>query len=230
MKKVYLIGDCHSARVSEHWNPEDCKVDFKVWGKAGEFAWKFDPKKLFLENTESSGYEQPNKYLGWENRLISTFQDIKDDGLVMLWIGYVDIRQLLPMHENAKECAYKYLDEAVAYFPNSQIQIIEPLPQFTEMLLKYEGISPEYTYEQRQKQNYDFCSALNEYAVEHNMLKPITQQEIKDAVGIQEFKTEHTPQGTVAPHPQDALLKEYMEKIYDLFISKAYNVLNIAVD
>ena len=46
MKKVYLIGDCHSARVSEHWNPEDCKVDFKVWGKAGEFAWKFDPKKL----------------------------------------------------------------------------------------------------------------------------------------------------------------------------------------
>jgi hypothetical protein len=229
MEKVYLIGDCHSARVSEHWNPEDCKVDFKAWGKAGTFAWKFEPKKLFLENTESTGTEQPNRYVG-SNRLALNFQDVKDDGLVMVWVGYVDIRQLLPVHNNAKACAYKYLDEVVAYFPNSKIQIIEPLPQFTEMLLKYEGISPEYTYEERQKQNYEFCEALNEYAKDHEMLSPITQQEIKDAVGLQEFKPEHTPQGTVAPHPQDALLKEYMEKIYDLFISKAYKVLDIAVD
>jgi hypothetical protein len=224
MEKVYLIGDCHAARVSEHWNPKTCLVDYKVWGKHGTYAWKFDPKSLADSNMVSTGVETHSLYVP-EDRLQMNFADIKDDGLIQVWIGYVDIRQLLPEHKDAKACVYKYLDTVLEYFPNSKIQVIEPLPQFTEMLLKKTGISPEYTYEERQTQNKNFCEAINEYSVSHNLEKVITQQQIKDAVGLQEFRTEHTPLDR--PHPIDSLRQEYFAHIYNLFLEESYNVFGI---
>jgi hypothetical protein len=118
------------------------------------------------------------------------------------------------------------LDRIRAYYSNSIIQIIEPLPQFTEMLLKYDGISPTFTYEDRQNQNNIFCESLRQYAQEHNMLTPISQQSIKDAVGIQEFTTEYAADVINPDQPwhnkkKDALKKEYWEKIYNLFIIKS---------
>ena len=64
------------------------------------------------------------------------------------------------------------------------------------------------------------------------MLTPITQQEIKDAVGIQEFTIEYAADVISPDQPwhnkkKDALKKEYWAKIYDLFINKS---MNIAVD
>jgi hypothetical protein len=100
------------------------------------------------------------------------------------------------------------------------------------MLLKYDGISPTFTYEDRQNQNNIFCGALREYTQQHNMLTPITQQEIKDAVGIQEFTIDYATDVIPLDQPwhnkkKDALKKEYWAKIYDLFISKS---VDIAVD
>jgi len=224
MQKVYLIGDCHSARVSEHWNPKTCLVDYKVWGKHGLYAWKFDPKSMTNEHMISTGVETHSLYVP-EEKLQMDFADVKDDGLIQAWIGYVDIRQLLPEHKDAKACAYKYLDTLLEHFPNSKIQLIEPLPQFTEMLLKKPGISPEYTYEERQLQNKEFCEAINEYAISHNLEKVITQQQIKDAVGLQEFRPEHTAKDR--PHPTDALEKHYWAFVYNLFLEESYKVLNI---
>jgi hypothetical protein len=86
------------------------------------------------------------------------------------------------------------------------------------MLLKYEGISPSYTYKERQEINGVFVKTLNEYAKEHKMLMPISQEEIREAVGLSEFTPEDT--ATWAPHPQDSLKREYWEKIFKLFIGK----------
>jgi hypothetical protein len=52
MKTVQLVGDCHSTRIWEHWNPETCPVDFKVWGVAGMTAYAFDPVKFEEEKYE----------------------------------------------------------------------------------------------------------------------------------------------------------------------------------
>ncbi len=229
MKTVNLIGDCHSTRVWQWWDPETCPVDFKVWGKAGLKAWSFYPEKMEKENEQSSGIETVSQYLEQPQGEFWTkpFGEFKNSDLLMIWVGYVDIRQWMPKYEplehNSKDVIRNFLDRVLEYYKESTIQIIEPLPQFTEMHLKYEGISPSYTYEERQSMNKLFVDTLNEYAVEHNMLTPITQQEIKDAIGFQELNLECV--NSVAPHPQDSLKPELWEKIYKLFIGKANKIL-----
>ena len=236
MKKVYLIGDCHSTRIWEHWNPERCPLEFKVWGMAGLTAWSFDPYEYEKEHKKSEGIENKSLYVEKEQDWWSReFNEFKDPDLVLVWLGYVDIRQRLPHFKNAKEDAIQYLDRIKNYYKNSRIQIIEPLPQFTEMLLKYDGISPSYTYEERQEQNDEFCKAINEYAMHHAMPKPITQQQIKNAVDIQEFTTEYAADAFPLAQPwhnpkKDALKTEYWEKIYNLFMHHAIQILDIAVD
>jgi hypothetical protein len=233
MKKVYLIGDCHTTRVWEHWDPDTAPVDFKAWGIAGLTAWSFNPDIYSAENKKSEGLENLNEYINKPQEWwIRGFNEFKDPDIVLIWLGYVDIRQRLVDYNNAKEDAYQMLDRVRSYYKNSVIQIIEPLPQFTEMLLKYDGISPIFSYEDRQNQNNIFCGALKEYTQQHNMLTPITQQEIKDAVGIQEFTIDHAADVIPLDQPwhnkkKDALKKKYWAKIYDLFISKS---LDIAVD
>ena len=228
MKTVNLIGDCHSTRVWEWWNPETCPVDFKVWGKAGLKAWSFYPEKMEQENEQSSGIETVSQHVldKLDAPWIRPFGEFKNADLVMIWIGYVDIRQWMPKYEplehNSKDVIRHFLDRVREYYRESPIQLIEPLPQFTEMHLKHEGISPSYTYEERQFINKLFVDTLNEYAVKHGMLTPITQQEIKDAIGFQELTLECVH--SVAPHPQDSLKPELWEKIYNLFIEKANNI------
>jgi hypothetical protein len=225
MRSVLLIGDCHSTRVWQHWNPNECKLDFKVWGLAGMTAYAFDPEKLRQEKTPSSGIENYNMFVmdkhpdAWK----ISFDYFKRADLVLVWLGYVDIRQWLPKHKNTEEVVINYLERVRSYYRGSRIQLIEPLPQFTEMLLKYEGISPSYTYEERQEINKIFIDTMNAYAKEHNMLKPITQDEIREAVGLKEFTPEDC--ATFAPHPQDSLKREYWKKIYDLFIRKSESIL-----
>jgi hypothetical protein len=87
------------------------------------------------------------------------------------------------------------------------------------MLLKYEGISPSYTYEERQSINKIFIDTLNKYVIQHRMISPITQDDIKKAVGLKEFTPEDC--ATWAPHPQDSLKREYWAKIYNLFMEKS---------
>jgi len=219
MPSVNLIGDCHATRIWEHWDPKTCPVDFKVWGLAGMTAWAFDPKKFEEEGTVSSGIESGNYYFVkprdyWER----PFGEFKNTDIVLVWLGYVDIRQWLPKHKNTEQTVIKYLDRVTEYFKGSFIQLIEPLPQFTEMLLKYEGISPSYTYQERQDINGIFVKTLNDYARDHKMLTPISQEEIREAVGLSEFTPEDA--ATWAPHPQDSLKREYWAKIYELFIKK----------
>lgn len=223
MTSVNLIGDCHSTRIWEHWDPNNCPVDFKVWGVAGMTAWAFDPKKFENELKESSGIESGSEHcIKPIEYWVRPFSEFKSSDIVMLWLGYVDIRQWLPKHKNTEQTVIDYLDRATEYFKGSTIQLIEPLPQFTEMLLKYEGISPSYTYQERQAINGIFVKTLNQYAKDHHMLMPITQEEIKEAVGLKEFTPEDT--ATWAPHPQDSLKREYWGKIYNLFIKKAIEV------
>jgi hypothetical protein len=220
MKSVHLIGDCHSTRIWEHWNPETCPVDFKVWGVAGMTAYAFDPVKFEEEKYESSGIESQSDYLDMpREHWVRPFSEFKNPDLVLVWLGYVDIRQWLPKHNNTEEVVIKYLDRIREYYKDSVIQIIEPLPQFTEMLLKYEGISPSYTYEERQNINKIFIDTLNKYVIQHRMPYPITQDDIKKAVGLKEFTPEDC--ATWAPHPQDSLKREYWAKIYNLFMEKS---------
>lgn len=220
MTKVQIVGDCHTARVLEHHFPDKTDVDFMFWGKAGTKIFEFDWQKWQDEDVESSGLEVTRDIY---HEPIN-FSNITDEGLVMPWLGYIDVRQFLPKYKNADEIAKYYIDGIKAHFKNAKIKLIEPLPQFTEMLLKYEGISPTYTYEERQQQNKEFLEALEKYCIEAGFEESIKQQEILDACGVEKFETYMTHND--APHPVDGLKPEYNKKIYELFERKAKEALD----
>ena len=215
MKKIYLIGDCHLSRVSEHYEENNNKIDMIFWAKAAKKIWDLDFKTMYDEGELSSGKEEQRFH---EDGVIP-FSDIKDDGIIFSWFGYVDIRTFLSRYINADSVAQKYIKQLTSTFKNSEIVIIEPLPQFTEMLLKYEGISPHYTYEQRLYQNHDFLESLHFYAEEAGIKNFILQSEILDCLGVTELTPSMTH--TKAPHPVDGLKDEYNKKILDLFTQKA---------
>jgi len=215
MKKIYLIGDCHLSRVSEHYEQDNNKIEMVFWGKAAKKIWDLDFIAMHQENELSSGKET-QKFL---NDGVIPFSDIKDESVIFSWFGYVDIRTFLSHYNNADVVAKKYIDQLKQNFKNSKIIIIEPLPQFTEMLLKYEGISISYTYEQRLEQNKKFLDAMHVYAREAGITDFIFQSEILDCLGVSELTPEMTH--TKAPHPVDGLKDEYNKKILDLFIKKA---------
>ena len=130
----------------------------------------------------------------------------------------------LPKWKDADKLVKQMVERFVTFYPESKIQFIEPLPQFTEMMLKYPGISHEYTYEERLQQNKEFCEALHKYVSEYNLEKIVTQDVIKQVTGIEEFTPEFTPQDR--PYAVDCLQQQYMKKIYDLFAEEAGAILN----
>jgi hypothetical protein len=215
MKKIYLIGDCHLSRVSEQYDKDSNKIDMMFWGKAAKKIWDLDLKKMYDEGELSSGKEEQKFF---EDGVIP-FSDIKDDGVIFSWFGYVDVRTFLSKYDNADVVAYGYVKQLTATFKNSKIVIVEPLPQFTEMLLKHEGISPHYTHEERLYQNNNFLKSLHKYAGEAGITDFIFQSEILECLGVTELIPSMTH--TKAPHPVDGLKDEYNKKILDLFIKKA---------
>lgn len=214
MKNVYMISDCHLSRAIEHYYPEKHEVNFVPWPKAAKKMHGFSVEQMREENEMSSGVEIARTV----NHPSQPFSVIKDDGVLALWMGYVDIRTFLSKYKNADETVKKFIDNIKKNFPNSRVVIIEPLPQFTEMLLKHEGISPYYTHEQRIDQNREFLAALHKYAEEAGFEIVITQQDILKAVGTVELVPSMTH--TDAPHPVDGLKPEHMAKIWNLFAEK----------
>ena len=160
MKKVALIGDCHSTRILDHYNPLACPVELKVWGRAGAYAWRNDPSKMFKQGAISSSAEDQPLYYSPENRGAISFDKIIEQDLIFVWLGYIDIRQMLPGHKNADVCVKQYVERFISYFNNCEIRFIEPLPQFIPLLLKSPGLHPEYSYEERMIQNNEFVKYL----------------------------------------------------------------------
>jgi len=189
-------------------------VTFIPWPKAAKKMFGFSVEQMREEDEMSSGVEIARTV----DHRPQPFSIIKDDGILALWMGYVDTRTFLPHYKNADKVVKKFIDNIKLNFPNSRVVIIEPLPQFTEMLLKHEGISPYYTHEQRIDQNREFLAALHKHAGEAGFEIIITQEDILDALGVPELTPSMTH--TDAPHPVDGLKPEHMAKIWKLFSDK----------
>jgi hypothetical protein len=214
MKNVYMISDCHLARAIEHYYPEKHEVSFIPWPKAGLKMHGFSIESLREVDEISSGVEIQRTV----NHPGEPISIIKDDGVLAIWLGYVDIRTFLSRYQNADATVKAFIDNIKLNFSNSRVVIIEPLPQFTEMLLKHEGISPYYTHEQRIDQNREFLASLHKYAEEAGFEIVITQKDILDALGVPDLTPSMTH--TDAPHPVDGLHPDHMVKIWNLFAEK----------
>lgn len=221
MKKVTLIGDCHSARILEHWDPKTCPIDFKSWGKGGSTAWLSNPEDLALSKAVSSGTEKEPLYTEYNNSLFISFDKIKDQDLILPWLGYVDIRQYLPNHKNTEICVENYVNRFVKYFNKSEIRFIEPLPQFIPLLIKWPGLHPEFSFEERIKENNEFIKLLRIHSKKLGLQEPISQDQIFDALGFSQNEMTEDKSIKNSVHPVDGFTQEHMGKIYNLIISEA---------
>jgi hypothetical protein len=226
MHNVYLIGDCHTTRIYQHHDFNSKDIDLKIWGKAGLNAWDiaFDIEELKRNNTKASNIEYGDLE-DWPSVL--HFNDIKDDGLILAWAGYIDIKYNLPKYKNSEKVVINYINSLIKAFPNSKIKIIEPHPQFVEdMIRKGEG-HEGFDYETREKQNKEFCKALQKYSLEFGLGFTITQQQIYEAAGLDKFTILDTIKGFHPDDVVDGLHPKYRVGIYNMFMDEIYGILSI---
>lgn len=225
-QKVYLIGDCHSTRIYEHHDFNNPYIDLKMWGKAGMSSWVFDPellksKKRFSSKIEHDAHLFPEPI---------SFDQINDDGLILAWFGYLDVKYLLYKGNSIDETAYKYISRLKNNFPNSKIKLIEPHPQFVETMLLEGETHPNLSYKIRQEQNKLFCEALEKYSKEFNLEPIIKQEDIYSATGLKIFTAKETVRFEEDKRLLDGLAPEFRIGIYNLFIKEIYKSLDITVD
>lgn len=211
--QIALIGDCHSARIYQSHLRAGSKVDFKVFSYGGLKAWDIDFNSL-----------NDLGYVDVENESTSlTFSDIKDEGVVMIWLGYVDSKTHLPKYQNASICAEQLVRKAVDYFKNATLIFIDPLPQFEETIMRYDGEHHYYDYDERLTQDHIFRNNLRKWAGKLGNHHIISQSEIFDALGITSLNLSHTQ--SLSDHPQDRLKDYLSDLLYELFINKALKLL-----
>jgi hypothetical protein len=214
-----MIGDCHVTRLQQ----QDLKYNntsITFWGRGGQSAAKFDPSKFSRLDIKSSKIEFQEK--DTEIPKVKSWSDIKDDGTAIFWLGYIDAKNYLHKYQNADEVAKNYILLIKEYFPNSKIIVIEPHPQFKDSIFMQGENIPVVSYRNRKEQNDLLCQAIRKYSAEFGIDKVITQDQILEAIGLEEI-TKNEMAGYYK-EPNDGLDPKYVEKIYQLILS------NIAVD
>lgn len=223
MKKVSLIGDCHSNRLMEFWSPE-CPVDLTIWGRGGQQAWGFEPEKTDFLKIYSSKLERSPIFSieDIRDQFTIPFNKIEDEGLIFLWLGYVDSKLKLPEFNDIELCVDLYLNRIKKYFKKAKIKIIEPFPQFIPYIGIKEEKNIEWPYKKRKKCNDQFIFYLNKKCKELDIEIAITQEEIfkKLGFGPDEMSFKNAKIGIEGLF-MDTFEPYNMKKIYDLIISKA---------
>lgn len=240
MSKVYVMGDCHTARSYSHhiiagapknfvrlktWKMEreieDTNISLKMWGRSGYKCWGVDFYKDYLENTLSSEPEDLPDIPGITDNLQDQFgfQEIKSADLVMPWMGYIDSRNFIPDYNDAEEVVKQYVDKTLDFFKLSKIRFIEPFPQFE--VLGMPGYD-QHSYEKKCKANDDFIKYLHYYSDLNGLMKPVSQQLVYDSIGSQKIEKRHAKlAGPIYNYGfLDGLRFEHNKSIYNNLINE----------
>jgi hypothetical protein len=225
MTNFYIIGDCHTSRIREFYDKDAEDLNIVFWGRGGEAFHRFDPDEYKRLNQESSYMEihaPLPKYI--ELNTTVPFNEIKDDGVIIFWLGYIDVKYFLNKWNNAEWVIERFMDRIRSYFPNSKICFVEPFPQFIDWL-SAEDEHKEISYEDRQIQNKLLNDALHAAAKKNEMDIIITQKDILDAIGKEYIdKNDFIDLTPVFGSIVDGLSKSNMKLIYDLFLKVAKQI------
>lgn len=242
--KTYLIGDCHSSRVWEEYlksqkiwttgaNPKD--LDFVAWGKGGLSAMSFNPKQLSNNNKRSSliGLNNSKDVYDINFNDLDTTEHIRSKNkeyvgpstTVMIWLGYIDIKNNLPAFNNCDNVVSSYVRNTLEYFNQSNVLFIEPFPQFKQTIVMPNEPSRTFSYKDRKEQNDIFIEYLNKEKFKRkNIVNIITQKEILKALGMEELDISNAKLDDFSDFPLDGLKQEYYKNILDLFLKKSDDV------
>jgi hypothetical protein len=233
--KVYIFGDCHTARIYSHhiianvtknyfapggWNKDrtigDTDINLKMWGLSGYKCWGTDFNEYHNSNTLCSPQEDLPELPPITDNLIDqfSFSEIKSADIVMPWLGYIDCRNWLPKYKNTEEVVKNYVENTISFFKESEIRFIEPFPQFEE--LGTQNYPETYRYDLKNEQNDIFIEMLHKYSKKHGLMAPVSQSIVYDAVEDTRLGKRHVRLGGEYQNYTllDALRPEYNKKIY----------------
>lgn len=241
MPKVFVIGDCHTARVYSHHILENVSknflgrgtwgndrtidgtdIDLKMWGLSGYKIWDLDFQKDHNDNRLSSPPEDLPQLPPITDNLIDTvgFSEIKGSDLVMPWLGYIDCRTYLPKYKDTEEVMKRYVGQTLEFFNESKVRFIEPFPQF-DYLGTY-NYSEGFNHQQKTVESDIFIELLHKVSSENGLMAPVRQSIVYDAVGSNKLTKRHVRQGGEYHNYTllDALRPEYNKKIYKNLIEQ----------
>ena len=221
-KSVYLIGDCQSNRVYEHYNQDESFIKLILWGKGGKSAWNFDPEKLKKREALGDGLQHGVYSKTYEP---IRFSQIVDPDVIIAWFGYIDCKWKMLVHDDAEKTAYKYVNTLKKEFPETKILLVEPLPQFVEDIYIEEEKLPVFKYDLRRKTELDFCSYLKKFAKDFGITDYITQEEILKALGLSKLTADNCARN-LEGGPVDGLKAHHNLAIYNLFVQKAIKLIS----
>ena len=161
MKKVLIIGDCHSENIANENLNKDLDFDLNIYHRPGLRIVGFSNKLNEIKDVFSLIKLQENKY--------------SNSDLIMPWLGHVDILFFLAKHKNAEKVAEYYVKNILKIFSNKKIRFIEPLPQFINTQIFIAPNDRFYDFEERLEQNDLFINSLRNFSNEFNLMPPISQ-------------------------------------------------------
>jgi hypothetical protein len=251
MTKVYVIGDCHTARVSSHHILENVgknflgkgswakdrtitgtDIDFNMWGLSGYKIWDANFYKDHAENTLCSPAEDIPELPPITDNLLDVFgfSEIKGADIVMPWMGYIDCRTYLAKYKNTEELVQQYVDKTLDFFSESKIRFIEPFPQF-DFLGTY-NYHEGFNHKQKTQENDLFIELLHKYSDKAGLMTPVSQSIVYDSVGADKLTKRNVRQGGEYHDYTllDALRPEYNKKIYHKLIEEVKNTVSFYID
>jgi hypothetical protein len=223
IKKAYLIGDCQSNRIFEHYAGDGSMIDLHLWGKGGQSAWNFDPDRFKHTEMLGSGMEhgENKNYAPFSYSLI---QD-RPDTLIIAWFGYIDCKYKIQLAGgDAKDTAYKYIQALMKEYSQSKILLVEPLPQFVENIFIAAEKIPVFDYDVRRPIEIEFCNSLKRFAEDFGIKNYITQEEILAAVNLPVLRLKDTPKDRMMEI--DGLMPHHNLAIYNLIVQKAMRIIS----
>lgn len=221
MKKVYLIGDCHTTQIARVHKKED-NIDLFAWGKGGMSAWQI-PEYLKTPDELSSVV-----FNSYDEEIVNRIGDIPDNSNIFVWLGYIDNKNMLPRYNDVEKTVKRMFHAMNMKYPNARVRYIEPLPQFVDPIYVESENREKFSYEERKAANDAFVNELNRCAEMYNTKVIAHQPEFLDCMGqmapkdgnaVKFLSKEHAAKDAQGNYI-DSLQLRYYEKIHDLIMSR----------
>jgi hypothetical protein len=186
-----IIGDCHTLRLAEN-------SDFNVWARHGFKMIDFVNSEDIL-NLKSHVSFIPEEYLNNKKDIPDRipFSASLNYDTIIFWLGYVEVKEYLPGHsdERINLVVGAYLEKIKNLFPDKKIIIIEPLPQFEELVYVY-PVRPDteekvlYTYAERDKASDRLINSIKTINTMNENFQIIPRCEIYKSLNVSSLNSD----------------------------------------
>lgn len=231
MKKIRLIGDSHTAKVSylvpDYFRDLEPEKEFTdsdailtrnfyknnnfIRYKEGLYSYKDSELDLsFSYHPGASAYAFDLDLYDYMDSWNS-----KENNVVP-FLGYVDIRNYLPRYKNTEDVVSMYVDKVLKKFNKANVVFLEPIPQFVTYIIngwRDPSSDPDIEFELRYDHHMEFIKCLKEYCQKMGLQDPISSIDILKIDMIEPHMQPNKLPLLLNDHLKPKLYKPFMDEI-----------------